>query len=72
MALLSWTGLWISLIFLVAALAVALLVLTRRRQARRKPPQVSTEGPANGKDRMLGLALQAQGQLDLAFEYFQR
>ena len=72
MALLSWTGLWISLIFLVAALAVALFVLTRRHQARRKPPQVSTEGPANGKDRMLGLALQAQGQLDLAFEYFQR
>ena len=72
MALLSWTGLWLSLIFLAVVLAVALLVLTRQRRARRKPPQASTGGSSNGKDRMLGLVLQAQGQLDLAFEHFQR
>ena len=72
MALSSWTGLWLSLIFLAVVLAVALLVLTRQRRARRKPPQAPTGGSSNGKDRMLGLVLQAQGQLDLAFEHFQR
>ena len=72
MALLSWTGLWIGLCFLTVVLAVALLVWTRQRRVRRKLPQAPTQGSTNDKDRMLGLVLQAQGQLDLAFEHFQR
>ena len=72
MALLSWTVLWIALGCLVVVLAVAQFLLTVRRRARSKPDQAPTAGSSVEKDRMLGLALQAQGQLDLAFEHFQR
>ena len=72
MALLSWTELWIGLCFLAVVLALALIVSTRQRRVRRKLPQAPTKGSTNDKDRMLGLVLQAQGQLDLAFEHFQR
>ncbi len=42
----------------------------RRRQPQAAPPLAPEE--AGGVSRMLGLALQGQGQLDLAFEQFRR
>ena len=59
---------------LLTALGLALWVARRRRQAKplQARAQASTDSPAAEKNRMLGLALQGQGQLDLAFDHFRR
>lgn len=72
----SWTGFWISLAALALVALLVMLALRLLGSGRRQPssplPQAASAAPATDKDRMLGLALQAQGQLDLAFEHFQR
>lgn len=69
----SWTGLGIALVLLAVLVALARSVwMGLRRPAKGERPQTAAPAASTEKDRMLGLALQAQGQLDLAFEHFQR
>ena len=53
----------------LALLAVVRRVRSKQSQARAKALK---DAPPTEKDRMLGLALQSQGQLDLAFDHFRR
>ena len=53
----------------LALLAVVRRVRSKQSQARAKALK---DARPTEKDRMLGLALQAQGQLDLAFDHFRR
>lgn len=64
-------ALWLAAGFclFLALLAVIGRVRSKQSQARAKAPK---DTPPKEKNRMLGLALQAQGQLDLAFEHFRR
>lgn len=70
--LLSVAAIWIQLVLPATALLLGYLALTTKRllvtgAGRVKPDEGSAE-----TNRMMGLALQGQGQLDMAFERFRR
>jgi serine/threonine-protein kinase len=65
--------LWLKLAFPTALLGSGLALQSIRRMVFRRSHYaqgVSSKAPENA-DRMMGLALQGQGQLDMAFEHFQ-
>lgn len=67
-SLLSGAALWFKLVFPAALLPIGYLALmTQRFLVAGQAKTVSNQNPA-GANRMLGLALQGQGQLDMAFD----
>ena len=72
--LLSGAALWLEMVFPATVLLIGHLALTAKRFSR---PQTDKGKPQRDDDtaetnRMMGLALQGQGQLDLAFDRFRR
>ena len=63
--------LWLAAGFCLFLALPALIGRVRRKRSQARA-QAQKNAPPTEKDRMLGLALQAQGQLDLAFEHFRR
>ncbi len=72
--LLAGAALWLSLVFPATLLLIGHLSLTLKRFLIRGADKPSADVASASADtnRMLGLALQGQGQLDLAFEHFRR
>ena len=68
--LLRQAGLWVPLVLGVLTLLAGVLALTVLRAVKGAAVAQSTE--AVEADRMMGLALQGQGQLDMAFERFRK
>ena len=70
--LLAGAVLWLRMVFPAALLLIGYLALTTKRSlpAAADPPQ--PDGDSAETHRMMGLALQGQGQLDMAFERFRR
>lgn len=68
--LLRYAGLWLPLVSTALALLVGLSVLSVLRSAVAKTSDSSTD--AGEADRMMGLALQGQGQFDMALERLRR
>lgn len=64
--LLRYAGLWIPLAPGALALLAGMAVFTGMGATRHRAPESSAESAET--DRMMGLALQGQGQLDMAFE----
>nr|WP_240954218.1 serine/threonine-protein kinase [Solimonas marina] len=72
-ALLVGPGLWLQLGAAVLFLICGHLLMAVRRSMRRPRSQaVATTSDAGESERMLGLAFQGQGQLDMAFDKFRR
>ena len=71
-AMLSMVGVWMKLVFPAVLLAIAQLALVGKRilMTDAAGPRAATQ-PAE-TERMMGLALQGQGQLDMAFERYLR
>lgn len=71
--LLRATNMYVPLVLPAALLAVACVVqLAYRLWPRQPAPHKPADDSASTTDRMMGLALQGQGQLDMAFERFRR
>ncbi|WP_245638193.1 CHASE2 domain-containing serine/threonine-protein kinase [Hydrogenophaga taeniospiralis] len=70
--LLSSAATWLPLVFPAALLLLGHLVLTTRRFLATEAGKAKTDEESAETNRMMGLALQGQGQLDLAFDRFRR
>ncbi|WP_296485971.1 serine/threonine-protein kinase [Rhodoferax sp.] len=70
--LLSGATLWLKLVFPATLLLVGHLALTIRRFLVTQAPQLKPDEESTETNRMMGLALQGQGQLDMAFDRFRR
>jgi len=70
--LLASASLWLPLVFPAAALLIGHLALTTRRFLVTEADKVKSDAESAETNRMMGLALQGQGQLDMAFDRFQR
>ena len=70
--LLSLAGVWIKLIFPVMALLVGHLACSIKRLGATQVEAANTDGELAETHRLMGLALQGQGQLDMAFERLRR
>jgi serine/threonine-protein kinase len=70
--LLSQASVWLQAVFPVAALLAGHLALTTRRFLVTEAGKVRSDAESAETNRMMGLALQGQGQLDLAFDRFRR
>lgn len=71
-ALLAVMGLWLQLVFPAALLVIGHLAMTIKRRATPVAVPPKADAKSSETDRMMGLALQGQGQLDLAFERFRQ
>jgi serine/threonine-protein kinase len=70
--LLSAAATWIKLVFPAAALVLGHLALTTKRFLMTEAGKVKSDAESAETNRMMGLALQGQGQLDMAFDRFRR
>jgi serine/threonine-protein kinase len=70
--LLSTAATWIKLVFPAAALVLGHLALTTKRFLMTEAGKVKADEESAETNRMMGLALQGQGQLDMAFDRFRR
>jgi serine/threonine-protein kinase len=70
--LLSGAATWIRLVFPAAALVLGHLALTTKRFLMTEAGKVKADEESAETNRMMGLALQGQGQLDMAFDRFRR
>ncbi|MEO5672198.1 MAG: serine/threonine-protein kinase, partial [Ramlibacter sp.] len=70
--LLSSASLWIRLVFPAALLVIGHLALTTKRFLVTEAGKVKSDDESAETNRMMGLALQGQGQLDMAFDRFRR
>ncbi|MDO9199026.1 CHASE2 domain-containing serine/threonine-protein kinase [Rhodoferax sp.] len=70
--LLAGAALWLKMVLPAAVLVIAHLALTSRRLLSRQRREPESEQASAQTSRMMGLALQGQGQLDLAFDRFRR
>lgn len=70
--LLSAASTWIQLIFPAALLLVGHLLMTTKRFLLTEAGKVKADEESAETNRMMGLALQGQGQLDMAFDRFRR
>ncbi len=70
--LLAVSAIWIKLVFPAIALALAHLALTTKRFLMTEAGKVKADEESAETSRMMGLALQGQGQLDMAFDRFRR
>ncbi len=70
--LLSGSALWLNLIFPATVLLLGHLALTTKRFLVTEAGKIKSDEESAETNRMMGLALQGQGQLDMAFDRFQR
>ena len=70
--LLSAGGLWLKLVFPATLLVMGHLALTTKRFLVTEAGKVKSDEESAETSRMMGLALQGQGQLDMAFDRFRR
>lgn len=70
--LLSSAAIWLKLVFPAALLLVGHLALTTKRFLVTEAGKVKSDEESAETNRMMGLALQGQGQLDMAFDRFRR
>jgi serine/threonine-protein kinase len=71
-ALLSVAAMWLKLVFPATLLVVGHLALTTKRFLVTEAGKVKSDEESAETNRMMGLALQGQGQLDMAFDRFRR
>jgi len=70
--LLSASAIWLKLVFPAAVLVLGHLALTTKRFLVTEAGKVQADEESAETNRMMGLALQGQGQLDMAFDRFRR
>ena len=70
--LLSVMATWLKLVFPATVLILGHLALTTKRFLTTEAGKVKTDEESAETNRMMGLALQGQGQLDMAFDRFRR
>lgn len=70
--LLSAAAMWLKLVFPATVLALGHLALTTKRFLMTEAGKVKADEESAETNRMMGLALQGQGQLDMAFDRFRR
>ena len=70
--LLSVAATWLKLVFPAALLVVGHLALTTKRFLMTEAGKLKSDEESAETNRMMGLALQGQGQLDMAFDRFRR
>ncbi len=70
--LLSAAALWLKLVFPAALLVIGHLALTTKRFLMTEAGKLKSDEESAETNRMMGLALQGQGQLDMAFDRFRR
>lgn len=70
--LLSGTALWLKLVFPATLLLIGHLALTTKRFLMTEAGKIKSDEESAETSRMMGLALQGQGQLDMAFDRFRR
>ena len=70
--LLSRASVWLELVFPAVMLAFGHLALTTKRFLMTEAGKVQADEESAETNRMMGLALQGQGQLDMAFDRFRR
>ena len=69
---LSGAALWIKLVFPATLLALGHLALTTKRFLMTEAGKIKSDEESAETSRMMGLALQGQGQLDASFDRFRR
>ncbi len=70
--LLAGASLWLQLMVPATLLLVGHLALTTKRYVVTEAGKLKADGESAETNRMMGLALQGQGQLDMAFDRFRR
>lgn len=70
--LLSRQHIWVPLVFPAAVLALGYLGMTSKRFLVTEADKLKSDEESAETNRMMGLALQGQGQLDMAFDRFRR
>ena len=70
--LLSAAATWLKLVFPATVLVLGHLALTTKRFLMTEAGKVKSDEESAETNRMMGLALQGQGQLDMAFDRFRR
>ncbi len=70
--LLSSSGMWLKLVFPAALLLLGYLALTTKRFLLTEAGKIKSDEESAETSRMMGLALQGQGQLDASFDRFRR
>lgn len=70
--LLSAAATWLKLVFPAALLVIGHLALTTKRFLMTEAGKQKSDEESAETNRMMGLALQGQGQLDMAFDRFRR
>lgn len=70
--MLSGAATWIQLVFPATVLLLGHLALTTKRFLMTEAGKVKSDEESAETNRMMGLALQGQGQLDMAFDRFRR
>lgn len=70
--LLSSSALWLEMIFPAVLLVLGHLALTTKRFLVTEAGKLKSDEESAETNRMMGLALQGQGQLDMAFDRFRR
>ena len=71
-ALLSTSALWLKMVFPASLLLIGHLALTTKRFLMTEAGKIKSDEESAETNRMMGLALQGQGQLDMAFDRFRR
>ena len=71
-ALLSGAATWFQLVFPASLLIIGHLALTTKRFLMAEAGKLKSDEESAETNRMMGLALQGQGQLDMAFDRFRR
>ena len=70
--LMTARGMWLQLMLPVVLLLIGHLLLTTKRFLVTERGKEQSEADSAASNRMLGLAFQGQGQLDMAFDYFRK
>lgn len=70
--MLSGAAVWLKLVFPASLLVIVHLALTTKRFLMTEAGKVKADEESAETNRMMGLALQGQGQLDMAFDRFRR
>lgn len=70
--LLAGASIWVRLVFPAALLVAGYLLITTKRFLVTEAGKVKSDEESAETNRMMGLALQGQGQLDMAFDRFRR
>ncbi len=72
LSLLSVSAKWLELVFPAALLVIGHLAITTKRFLMTEAGKLKSDDESAETNRMMGLALQGQGQLDMAFDRFRR